>query len=131
MTGRHRARIEAYFEACSTGTAEDIAGHFAPDAAIYDTNHRPVRGSGTIGGFWIRVREQWGGAAWTVDRCVEERDGAAIEWTMTGRSPRLFHVRGSEHYEFAPDGRIAEIRQYWTFDADVLDSGLVEHPGFT
>ncbi len=126
--GPHRARIEAYFAACSEGSAEDIAANFSPGAVVYDTNHTPVSGSGTIGGFWVRVRERWGGARWTVDSCVEQGDAAAIEWTMTGNAPRPFAVSGSEHYRFAPDGRIDEIRQYWTFDAEKLDSGLVSRP---
>ncbi len=124
----HRARIEAYFAACSDGTAEEIAAHFSPGAVVYDTNHAPVSGSGTIGGFWVRVRERWGGARWTVDTCVEDADAAAIEWTMTGAEPRPFRVRGSEHYRFAPDGRIDEIRQYWTFDAERLDTALLRYP---
>lgn len=126
--GSHRGRIEAYFAACSDGTAEDIAGQFTPGAVVYDTNHAPVSGSGTIGGFWVRVRERWGGARWTVDRCVEQGEAAAIEWTMTGHAPRAFTVRGAEHYHFGSDGRIDEIRQYWTFDPEHLDTALVDYP---
>jgi hypothetical protein len=122
------ARIRAYFAACTHGAAEDIAAHFTPGATIYDTNHRPVRGSGTIGGFWVQVRERWGGAAWFLDTCVAAGDAAAIEWTMTGEQPRRFVVRGSEHYRFeGDDHRIAEIRQYWTFDPKRLDTGLVDY----
>lgn len=119
-------RIRAYFAACSSGGAEDIAAHFMPGAVIYDTNHEPIRGSGSIGGFWVRVRERWGGAVWALDTCVCDRGTAAIEWTMTGQRPRPFTVRGSEHYRFdTADNLIAEIRQYWTFDPDRLDTGLV------
>ena len=54
----------------------------------------------------------------------------AVEWTMTGTDPatgRQFTFRGSDHYEFA-DGLISEIRQWWTFDRDRLDTGLIDHP---
>jgi ketosteroid isomerase-like protein len=121
-------RIRAYFAACTTGDAAAIAAHFTEDAVIYDTNVAPVRGAAAIGEFWVGVRERWRGAAWAVDRVVADGGAAAIEWTMTGRAPdgRAFTMRGSEHHAFAPaDGRIAEIRQYWTFDRDRLDTGLV------
>ncbi len=124
----HRERIEAYFRACSEGTADDIASHFTRDAVVFDTNHPPVRGAATIGGFWAKVRDRWEGAVWLVDTCVSDGDTAAIEWTMTGRSAHGdFAVRGSEHYRFEDD-RIAEIRQYWTFDREKLDTGLVDFP---
>ena len=100
---RARERIEAYFRACSEGTADDIAAHFTPEAVIYDTNLRPVRGSDAIGTMWVTVRERWGGARWLVDSFVGDLDGAAIEWTMEGTDPdrgRPFAFRGSEHYRF-------------------------------
>ena len=49
---------------------------------------------------------------------------------MTGIAPgdgRPFAFRGSEHYGFEGD-LIAEIRQYWTFDPAILDTGLVDYP---
>lgn len=118
----------AYFADCSTGTAEQIAAHFTPDAVIWDTNHAPVRTAAGIGTFWDRIRGQWQGATWTVDRIVSDGETAAIEWTMAGVGPAgPFRFRGSEHYAFVGD-RIAEIRQYWTFDPDRLDTGLVDYP---
>ncbi|MPY92028.1 MAG: hypothetical protein GEV08_02890 [Acidimicrobiia bacterium] len=122
-------RIRAYFADCTSGSAADIARHFTEDAVIYDTNVRPVRGATAIGSFWVGVRERWRGAAWSVESVVADGDAAAIEWAMTGSDAdgRPFTVRGSEHYAFA-GGRIAEIRQYWTFDRDRLDTGLVDHP---
>lgn len=124
-------RIRDYFAACSEGSAADIAAHFTEDAVIYDTNVRPVRGAAAIGAFWVAVRDRWQGARWSVDALVAGGGAAAIEWTMTGAAPdgRAFAVRGSEHYAFDPgDGRISEIRQYWTFDRDRLDTGLIGYP---
>ena len=43
------------------------------------------------------------------------------------RTGRSFVFRGSEHYRLV-DGLIDEIRQYWTFDRDRLDTGLVDYP---
>ena len=124
------ARIEAYFQACSGGTAEAIAAHFTDDAVIWDTNLAPCRGADAIGAMWVKVRRRWGGAVWTVDTAVTDGTTAAIEWTMTGIEPREqrpFTFHGSEHYAFR-DSLIAEIRQYWTFDPDRLDTGLVDWP---
>jgi hypothetical protein len=127
-------RITAYFEACGRGTAGDIASHFTPDAVIYDTNIRPFRGAEAIGDMWVRVRERWGDATWHVDSLIagegdNGEDVAAIEWSMRGTDPdrsQAFVFRGSEHYAFE-GSLIAEIRQYWTFDPAVLDTGLIDY----
>jgi ketosteroid isomerase-like protein len=125
-------RIRAYFEACNGGDPDAVAVHFTPDAVVYDTNIPPMRGRDAIAAGWAAIAAKWGGATWSVDSVVEAADGscAAIEWSMTGTDPRSgasFVFRGSEHYRFA-DGLIDEIRQYWTFDRDRLDSGLVGYP---
>ncbi len=125
-------RIEAYFQACGEGSEADIAAHFTPDAVIWDTNIRPARGSAAIGAMLVKVRERWAGARWYVDTIVASADGssAAIEWRMTGTEPtekKGFVFRGSEHYRFE-NALIDEIRQYWTFDPNRLDTGLLEYP---
>jgi SnoaL-like domain len=124
-------RITAYFLACSEGSADDIAKHFTTDAVVYDTNVRPARTRAAIGVTWVRVREKWLGARWTVDSLVTDGGTAAIEWSMTGVDPTSGHAfvfRGSEHYAFeAGTGLIREIRQYWTFDPAKLDTGLIDY----
>ncbi len=45
----HRERVKAYFLPCSDGTPEDIAAHFAADAAVSDTNIAPMRSAKGIG----------------------------------------------------------------------------------
>ncbi len=123
-------RITEYFEACSSGTAQDIAAHFTADAVIFDTNVRPIVTADVIGKMWVKVRERWLGARWTVDSIITEGSTAAIEWSMTGTNPndqQPFTFRGSEHYRFE-DSLIAEIRQYWTFDDARGDTGLVDYP---
>ena len=128
----HLERITAYFEACGTGSAGEIAGHFTDDAVIYDTNIGPMVTAHGIGTDWVTVRDRWQGARWSVDSIVSDGDAAAIEWSMSGTDPtsgRQFVFRGSEHYRFEPDtNRIEEIRQYWTFDPQRLDTGLVDYP---
>lgn len=128
----HLERITAYFDACGLGSANDIARHFTADAVIYDTNVRPMVTADGIGADWVTVRDRWRGARWVVDSIVSDGDMAAIEWSMNGTDPasgRDFVFRGSEHYRFEPGtNRIEEIRQYWTFDRDRLDTGLVDYP---
>jgi len=122
--------IRRYFHACSSGTAAEISACFTPDGTVYDTNLAPVVGAEAAGRFWVAVRHRWGGARWTVDRTIGEGDHAACEWTMTGRAPldgRPFAFRGSDHYRFAGD-LIAEVRQYWTFDSERLDTALIGYP---
>jgi hypothetical protein len=120
--------LERYFEACSGGTAEEIAACFTPGAVIFDTNLPPVHGDAACGRFWVKVRSRWGGATWNVDHALAAGDDAACEWTMRGAfegQPVTF--RGSDHYLFEGD-RIAEVRQYWVFDRHARRSGLRDFP---
>lgn len=120
--------VRRYFEACTSGSAADIAACFADDAVVFDINHPPVEGAETIGSFWEKIREKWVGAEWLVDTYVGDDRAGAIEWTMRGRDgDRRFMIRGSEHYEF-DDGRIRQIRQYWTFDPAAPGSALHGYP---
>lgn len=122
-------RIGSYFSACSNASAEEIAGHFTTDAVIYDTNVSPVRGAAEIGAFWVKVRRRWHGAVWTLDTCVAEGNHAVCEWTMIGTAAgHAFSFHGSDHYDLTSDGLIQEIRQYWTFDAEALNTGLIDYP---
>ena len=121
-------RIEKYFEACTKGSAAEISSHFTPDAVVYDMNHSPIRNSKTIGEFWVRIRSKWESARWLVNTCITEKNASAIEWSMTGKHEgREFCVRGSEHYEFEGT-KISEIRQYWHFDPEFLNSELQSFP---
>lgn len=123
-----RSLVEDYFAACTRGDAAAVAASFTDDAVVYDTNHRPVVGAEEIGRFYATVREQWAGASWHVDTFVGDQDRAAAEWTMVVRSgPEPAAVRGSEHYDFR-DGRISQIRQYWTYRPDRVETGLRDYP---
>lgn len=111
-----RELVDSYFSSCSTGTRQDIAGHFCEDAVVYDLNHDPIQGAAKIGEFYVRIRAQWGGARWLVDTYIGDDKHAAGEWSMHGTTAgEPFVVRGSEHYDFR-DGKIAQIRQYWKYD---------------
>ncbi len=123
-----RQLVHAYFDACTRGDLQGIRDCFCEDGVVYDTNHRPVRGAGEIAAFYVGIRERWGEAAWHVDTFVGDGQAAAIEWTMlVPHQGRTAAVRGSEHYSFR-DGLIAEIRQYWTFDPERVETGLHDFP---
>ena len=124
----HADQIRSYFEACSSGSSEEVAMYFTEDAVIYDTNHSPIVGSAAIGKFWSQIYAKWVGAKWTVERVIETTNSAAIEWRMEGEATGVaFQIHGSEHYEFR-ENLIAEIRQYWTFDPESPGGGLIEYP---
>lgn len=106
----------------------DVTDCFTADAVIYDTNHAPVTGRETIGRFWAKIAAKWSGATWEVHTYLGDDEHAATEWSMHGQyGGRPFTVRGSEHYDFV-DGRIAQIRQYWTFDPASPGSELIGFP---
>ena len=112
-TARDVAR--RYMELCNTGDAAAIGECFSADAVIYDLNHPPVRGAGEIGRFWVKVRDRWQGARWSIILDVAEGDHVAVEWEMTGRrdgNDVLF--RGTDMISVRGD-RITEVHQYWSF----------------
>lgn len=122
------ALVRTYFDACNTAAADGIAACFCADAVVYDTNHRPVQGAAAIGAFWERVRSSWSTVRWHIDTLVDGGDTVAIEWTMSGVKDDVPTViRGSEHYDFR-DGRIIELRQYWTSGREGAPEGLVGFP---
>ena len=124
----HEDRIRSYFAACSSGSKDEVASHFTEDAVIYHTNHAAIISAENIGNFWVQIQAKWTGANWVVERIVEDETSAAIEWRMDGEHQgNKFEVRGSEHYQFR-ESLIAEIRQYWTFDASSPGSGLIDYP---
>jgi len=123
-----REVVDRYFAACSRGDTAAIVASFCDDAVVYDTNHRPVSGATDIGAFYTGVRRDRERASWHVDTFLGDEHGAAAEWTMLDRrTGGTVAVRGSEHYEFR-DGRISQIRQYWTYDPDRPGSELRGYP---
>lgn len=126
--GRFKDRVEAYFEACNAGSAEQVARHFVEHARIYDLNVPVLEGRDTIAQFWARTVAKWGGATWTIHSLIEDEHGVAMEWSMTGTMKgELFTVSGSDHYSFEGD-LIREVRQYWVFDRADPNRRLLDFP---
>lgn len=118
-----REIVERYFAACSAGDVQAVIDCFTDDAVVYDTNVPPVRGPRAIAEFFAKVRRRWEGAVWRVDTFVGDDTGhCASEWSMYAPGASAV-VRGSEHYDLR-DGKISEIRQYWTFRPESPETGL-------
>jgi ketosteroid isomerase-like protein len=123
--------VRQYNDACSVGSIDEVMAFFAPDAVIYDLNHPPVRGREAIGIFWGRIRQKWGGAVWTTDSVIGSPNDicVAAEWTMRGTANGApFAFRGVDVFHADDAGLLTEVRQYWRFDAEQMDSGLVGFP---
>lgn len=109
------ALVRRYMERCNTASAAEIATCFVDDAVIYDLNHPPVRGASEIGAFWVKVRQRWRGATWTVVDLVVDGERVAMEWTMTGHCDGTdLEFRGADIVATS-GGRITEIHQYWSY----------------
>ena len=102
-----------------------MASRFTEDAVIYDTNHAPIISAENMGNFWVPFTLNGPAIGGGTHR--GRRDLAAIEWRMDGEHQgNKFEVRGSD--TIGSRSLIAEIRQYWTFDASSPGSGLIDYP---
>ena len=114
------AAVEAYFEACNAASRERFAAVLSEDCTHYfpPGTGGPYVGRDAIADLWIGfVREK--GSQWTIDRMVCDGEQLCIEWTHF--KPRVGeHIRGSEWYTFAPDGRIDGI---WAHYGSPRDPG--------
>ena len=65
-------RIRNYFDACNTGDADLIAGHFEPDASHYFPRGVPqgtLAGAHEIGKVWAKFVKQFN-SQWSVDHVL-------------------------------------------------------------
>jgi ketosteroid isomerase-like protein len=130
MDHTHLDIIRRYYEGCSTGDVALMKSTFTPDVTHYFTAQEPIRGAEALAGFWRRFNSGDRRAVWTVDHGLVSGDEAVIEWTMLttfqdGRPREL--LRGTEWVRFR-DGRIAEIRAYYSWTPDQRESKLVGFP---
>lgn len=122
--------IRRYYEGCSTGDVALMKSTFTPDVTHYFTAHEPIRGADTLADFWRRFNSGDRQAVWTVDHGLASGEEAVIEWTMVttyldGRPREL--LRGTEWCRFR-EGRIAEIRAYYSWTPDQRESKLIGFP---
>ncbi len=105
--------VRAYYDACNTGDAEQVACFFTDDAVHYYTRLGPHAGAHTIGEHTKWAVENIEGH-WVLESGIDDGEQAVIEWTMTWRDPKSGERRldrGTEWFRFR-DGKICEVRAY-------------------
>lgn len=112
------ATVRAYFDACNAASRERFAEvldercvhYFPPNAG------GPYRGRDAIADLWIGFVKRLG-SRWTIDRVVCDGEQLCIEWTHF-KPGAGEHIRGSEWYEFGPDGKITAIWAHYASPRD-------------
>ncbi|MEU9343860.1 nuclear transport factor 2 family protein [Streptomyces sp. NPDC048278] len=131
--GGHLATISLYYDGCSTGDADLMRRTLADDVVHWflapNPGSAPVRGGEHLARYWRKVHGLID-AVWIVDHLLDGATEAVIEWTMYWtplESGLRVSTRGAEWFAFAADGRIAEIRSYYSQHPD-RDSELAGFP---
>ena len=122
--------IRKYYVGCSTGNIELIKSTFAPDVTHYFPNAAPISGADTLANHWAGFNTKDRKAVWTVDHFMGAENEAVIEWTMIStflNEQRKEILRGAEWYQFH-GGKIAEIRAYFLWTPEQMESELVGYP---
>jgi ketosteroid isomerase-like protein len=106
--------LDDYAAAWERGDAEAIAALFTEDGTSANNPHAPPhRGRVAIAGYWT--------AELACQRDVRARfgiplidgDRVTVEWSATLRDPGPAAYAGCLVLRFGPDGRCAELREYW------------------
>jgi ketosteroid isomerase-like protein len=116
--------IRRYYEGCNAADRDAMLACLAPDAVHYfpaGARQGTFVGASAIADGWIDAVGRLD-SRWTIDSLLIDpvRGVAAVEWTHFKPGPGV-HLRGAELFEFAADGRIAEIRAYYA--AAAVDPG--------
>jgi uncharacterized protein YhfF len=108
--------IERYRRAWETADADEIVDLFTPDAPYRSSVFRePYVGSAAIRGYWQRGAGSQRDVKVRMGRPVLGADRVAVEWWTTMIDPDEGEVTlpGCLLLRFAPDGRCAELWEYW------------------
>lgn len=121
--------VRAYFHACNAASPERFAAVLAENCVHWfpPGTGGPYVGREAIVNLWLKfVREK--GSQWSIDRLVCDGRELCIEWThykpLVGE-----HIRGSEWYTFAADGKIDGIWAHYASPRDA-DRAANELEGF-
>jgi uncharacterized protein (TIGR02246 family) len=127
--GEIEAWLERYRRAWEEGDADAAAALFTDDAVYRSSPFRePHVGPDGIREYWRSATGTQTGTRVQIGRPVVEGDRVAVEWWATytdaeegeGTLPGILMLR------FAPDGRCAELRETWIWEAGIRDP----HPGW-
>ena len=130
MNEKNLATIRRYYEGCNEADVEKMMSTFTKDVVHYFTGYSPVKGASELAKYWAKFQSGGRTTLWSVDHAISEGKEAVIEWTMKTTSAGEFTpavLRGTEWYVFR-DGKIAEIRAYYSWVHGVAVSQLEEFP---
>ena len=112
--------LEAYRRAWEDGDPEAAAALFTDDAVYRSSPFRePHLGQDGVRDYWANATGSQSGTRVRMGRPVVDGDRVAVEWWATysdadegeGTLPGILMLR------FAPDGRCAELRETWNWEA--------------
>jgi ketosteroid isomerase-like protein len=130
----NRELVIAYYDACNSGDAANIARYLTEDMVHYflapNPGSAPMRGGVEAAAGFARVQRSYDGR-WVVDHWIGDGDEAVIEWTLFWTSPKTGErvaTRGAELYRFR-DGKIAEVRAYYRQRHETSELEDFDYPG--
>lgn len=111
------ARVADFFEQLTPADVSRVAEFYAEDARFKDP-FNDVQGVPAIRQVFEHMYRALEGPRFVVRDLVAEGDQCFITWDFRFRFRRFDRVteqcvRGGTHLVFAPDGRIAQHRDYW------------------
>jgi ketosteroid isomerase-like protein len=107
---------DRYARAWEEGDEDAVAGLFTEDAEYRSAPFRePFRGEAEIRAYWRRGAGTQEDVHVRMGRPFVDGDRAAVEWwtTMNDSDDGEITLPGCLLLRFAPDGRCAELREYW------------------
>lgn len=112
---RARRVVEA-FETLEPATLAQLDALYTPDARFRDPFNE-LHGVAAIRGLFGHMFETLDDPRFLIHDVVVEGDQAFLTWDFVFRMKRWRRgeqrIHGGSHLHFAPDGRVAEHRDYW------------------
>lgn len=112
------AMVNGYFEACNSASREEFAKYLTEDCRHWfpPGTGGPYNSRREIEDLWIGFVKRVD-SRWTIDRMVCDGTEICVEWTHW-KPGAGEHIRGSEWYEFAEDGKINAIWAHYASPRD-------------
>lgn len=126
LTGDPRvARACAFWETLTPATLPALTTVYSEDARFRDP-FNDLRGAAAIRRLLEHMFERLDAPRFIVLEVAQQPDGAVLIWDFHYRirawQPRRARcIHGATHLRFAPDGRVAEHRDYWDAAAEVYE----------
>jgi ketosteroid isomerase-like protein len=108
-------RVVDFFEQLREADLQRLAEVYAADARFKDP-FNDVRGLQPIAAIFEHMFRTLRDPRFVVHHAMAQRDEGFLTWEMRFEPRRggdAMCIRGATHLRFAPDGRVAEHRDYW------------------